>query len=175
MAHDMTSGATSGSALPEYTRNQTAWVGWVVFAGMVLVLLGVFHVMQGMVALLRDEVFLVGQNGLLVNLDYAAWGWTHLVAGLLTILIGAGLLAARMWARLAAVGLAFLSAIINLAFLPAYPIWSALMIALDVVVMWAVLVHGDELRRPSTDPYHPQRRGPGAPHSSGRRTTSEAT
>lgn len=68
MAHDMTTGAASRSPLTAYTRNQTAWVGWVVFA----VLLGVFHVMQDLVALLRAEVYLVGHNGLLVNVDYTA-------------------------------------------------------------------------------------------------------
>lgn len=128
------------------TRGQTGWVGWVVFAGFMLVLVGTFHIIQGLVAVFRDEVFLVGPRGLVVNVDYAAWGWTHVVGGALVILVGACLLAGQMWARIVAVIVAMLSAIASLAFLPAYPVWSAIMIAIDVLVIWAVTVHGAEIK-----------------------------
>jgi hypothetical protein len=147
----VTTGATGPSSVAAYTRNQTGWVGWVVFGAMMLILLGGFHVVQGLVALLRDEVFLVGARGLLVSVDYTTWGWTHLAGGTLAVLTGVCVLAGQMWARLVAVALAFLSALVNLVFLPAYPFWSGLMITLDVIVMWAVLVHGGELRRPDDD------------------------
>ncbi|WP_235734561.1 DUF7144 family membrane protein [Nocardioides alcanivorans] len=148
-------GGPAGPAMPDYTRNQTGWVGWIVFAGMLLVLLGVFHAVQGLVALFRDEVFLVGQNGLVVNADYTVWGWVHLLGGILAVLVGVGVLAGRLWAQMVAVCLAFVSAIVNLGFLPAFPIWSVLMITLDVLVMWALVVHGDELR-PDEDAYPQQ-------------------
>ena len=128
------------------TRGQTGWVGWVVFAGMMLVMLGVFHIIEGLVAIFRDEVFLVGPKGLVVNVDYTAWGWAHVIGGALGILVGACLLAGQMWARVVAVIVAMLSAIVNMAFLPAYPVWSAILITLDVLVIWAVTVHGSEIK-----------------------------
>jgi hypothetical protein len=127
-------------------RKQTGWVGWIVFAGFMLIMVGSFHIIEGLVALFRDEVFLVGPRGLVVNVDYTAWGWVHVIGGLLAILTGVGLLAGQMWARVLAVIVAFASAVINMAFLPAYPIWSAIVIAIDVVVIWAVTVHGSEIR-----------------------------
>jgi hypothetical protein len=127
-------------------RYQTGWVGWVVFAGFMLVLLGSFHIIQGLVAVFRDEVFLVGPKGLVVNVDYTAWGWTHIIGGALAILVGACLLAGQMWARVVAVIVAMLSAIANIIFLPAYPVWSTIMVAIDVLVIWAVTVHGSEIK-----------------------------
>jgi hypothetical protein len=121
-------------------------VGWIVFAGFMLMMVGSFHIIQGLVALFRDEVFLVGTRGLVVNVDYTAWGWVHLVGGALAIATGVGLLAGQKWARVLAVVVAFASAAINMAFLPAYPVWSAIVIAIDVLVIWAVTVHGSEIR-----------------------------
>jgi hypothetical protein len=127
-------------------RAQTGWVGWIVFAALMLVMLGIFHVMQGLVALLRDEVYVVGSDGLVVNVDYTSWGWTHVIGGGLAILVGACLLAGQMWARVVAVIVAMLSAVANVMFLPAYPVWSMIMIAIDVLVIWAVTVHGSEVK-----------------------------
>jgi hypothetical protein len=124
----------------------TVWAGWVVFAGMMLIMLGGFHAIQGLVAVFRDEVLLVGPSGLVVNVDYTAWGWTHIIGGVVLGLVGACLMAGQMWARVVAVIVATLSAFANIAFLPAYPIWSAIMIALDVVVIWAVTMHGSEVK-----------------------------
>jgi hypothetical protein len=148
MSEQMTSTGSAGYEVSPYTERQTGWVGWVVFAAMMLILLGTFHVIDGLVALFRDEVYAVGPRGLVVNVDYTAWGWTHLIGGVIAILVGVCLLAGQLWARIVAVVLAFLSAIVNVAFLPAHPVWSALMIALDVLVIWAITVHGSELKRP---------------------------
>ncbi len=127
-------------------RERTGWVGWIVFAGFMLIMIGSFHIIEGLVALFRDEVFLVGSKGLVINVDYTAWGWIHIVGGTLAIGAGAGLLAGQMWARILAVVVAFASAVINIAFLPAYPVWSAIVIAIDVLIIWAVTVHGSEVK-----------------------------
>jgi hypothetical protein len=124
----------------------SAWEGWVVFAGWMLILLGCFHVIEGLAAVFRDEVFLVGQSGLVVNVDYTVWGWVHVVGGVVAILAGIALNRGQMWARIVAVVVAFLSALVNIAFLPAYPIWSGILITLDVLIIWAVTVHGSELK-----------------------------
>ena len=123
----------------------TAWTGWIAFAGTMMILLGGFHAIQGLVAIFQKEYFLVGKSGLVVHADYTAWGWVHLVAGVVVACAGGALLSGRMWARLVAVACAFLSAVLNVAFLSAYPIWSVMMIAIDVLVIWAVTVHGSEM------------------------------
>ena len=133
----------------DYLQRESGWVAWVEFAGLMLCLSGGFHVIQGLVALLRDdEVFLVTEDRLVVNIDYTAWGWIHLLIGILLILAGIGLFSGRTVARIVGVGVALLSALLNVLFLPAYPLWSLMMITLDVVVVWAIVVHGGELRRP---------------------------
>jgi hypothetical protein len=131
----------------EYLQRESGWVAWVEFAGLMLVLLGGFHVIQGLVAVFRDEVFVVTQQRLVLSFDYTAWGWIHIIAGAALVLVGVGLFSGRPVARILGVAAAFLSALLNVAFLPAYPVWSTMMIAIDVLVIWAITVHGGELRR----------------------------
>lgn len=123
----------------------TAWTGWLIFGTVMLGLLGVFHLMAGFTALFNDEYFVVGPSGLVVELDYTAWGWVHIGFGALLMVAALSLAAGKMFGRVMAVITAALSAIINLAFIAAYPVWSVLMIALGVIVIYAVVVHGREL------------------------------
>ncbi|RYV50801.1 DUF7144 family membrane protein [Pengzhenrongella frigida] len=127
-------------------RGPTGWVGWIAFAGTMMLLLGTFHVIQGFIALFQTEYYLVGENGLTVNVDYTQWGWTHIVLGALAVAAGLGLLVGQMWARVIAVIIAFVSAVVNIGFMAAYPVWSTIMIAIDVLVIWAVIVHGREMK-----------------------------
>jgi hypothetical protein len=124
----------------------TGWVGWIAFAGVMMLMLGMFHVVQGLVALFRDEYFLVSSSGLALEVDFTTWGWIHLLGGVVVIAAGIGLFAGRTWARSVAVALALLSAIASVGFLAAYPIWSTIMIAVDILVIWAVIVHGSEMQ-----------------------------
>jgi len=130
----------------DVNRDQTGWVGWIVFAAAMMTMLGSFHAIQGLVALLKDEYFLVGQSGLVLSVDYTTWGWVHLIGGLIIAGAGLALFAGRTWARVVGVVVAMVSAVVNLAFLSAFPVWSALMIMLDVLVIWAITVHGSELK-----------------------------
>ncbi len=123
----------------------TGWVGWIAYAGVMMLLLGSFHAMQGLVALFRDEFFLVGKNGLTVHVDYTVWGWVHLVGGIIIAVAGIALFAGKLWARGLGVVLAMASAVVNIGFLAAYPIWSTMMIAVDLLVIWALTVHGHEM------------------------------
>jgi hypothetical protein len=124
----------------------TGWVGWIAFAAVMMILLGCFHAIQGLVALFDDQKFLVTDSGLIVSVDYTAWGWVHLIGGIVVALAGISLFAGRMWARIVGVLAAMVSAIVNISFLSAYPIWSAIMIALDVLIIWAITVHGSEMK-----------------------------
>jgi hypothetical protein len=138
-------GLPPGMPGAEYQVRQSAWVVWVNFAGVVLIMLGCFHVIQGLVALFRDEVYVVGRSGMVLDIGYTTWGWIHLLWGVVVILAGVCLLLGQMWARVVAVVVAFVSALISVSFLPAYPAWAVLMIGLDVVVIWAVVVQGGQL------------------------------
>lgn len=124
----------------------SGWTGWIVFAGVMMLMMGAFHVIQGLVALFQDTYYLVGQEGLVVQVDYTTWGWVHTILGAVVILAGIALLAGQMWARVVAIILAFGSALVNIAFLGAYPLWSLTMIAIDVLVIYAVTMHGKEMK-----------------------------
>jgi hypothetical protein len=124
----------------------TAWTGWVVFASAMMFLLGCFQVIQGFVAVFDDGYYHVTERGLVINVDYTAWGWTHMLLGVLIIISGLGVLTGNVAARTVGVLLAGLSALLNLLFIEAYPIWSILIITVDVLVIYALTVHGRELR-----------------------------
>jgi hypothetical protein len=113
---------------------------------MMLMMLGVFHVIEGIVALTKDNYFLVNSSGLVVTANFTTWGWVHIIAGCIVVAAGVGVLNGQMWARIVGVGVAFLSALISIGFLSAYPIWSVLMIALAVVVIMALTVHGSAIK-----------------------------
>jgi hypothetical protein len=127
----------------------TGWAGWIVFAGTMMMLLGALHAFQGLIALFDDGYYAVTKSGLAVQVDYTGWGWTHLIMGVVVVAAGVGLLAGQMWARIVGVGLAFLSCLVNVAFLAAYPVWSMVMIAVDILVIWAITVHGLEMKTAS--------------------------
>lgn len=134
-----------------YSQNVTptgmsGWVGWVVFAGIMMVILGSFHAIEGLIALFQDDYFLVSKTGLSIHVDYTVWGWVHLIGGIIVIAAGVALFAGKIWARTIAVIVAVVSAIVNIGFLSAYPIWSTIMITIDILVIWALTVHGGELR-----------------------------
>jgi uncharacterized membrane protein len=123
------------------------WAGWVVFAGVMLILVGFFHAIEGLVALFQDDYYTVRPSGLVVSVNYTVWGWVHLVLGIVALLTGMGLLAGNLVARVVGVGLAVVSAIVNLAFVAAFPVAATLLIVFDVVIIYAIVVHGGELKR----------------------------
>jgi hypothetical protein len=131
------------TAVPE----PTAWTGWVAFAGFMMIILGTFQAIEGLVAVFDDGFYLVRSDRLLVNVDYDAWGWVHLALGVVVVLSGLGVLVGNLLARIVGVVLAVVSAVLNLAFIEAYPVWSAIVIAVDVVVIYSLTVHGREMRR----------------------------
>jgi hypothetical protein len=123
----------------------SGWVGWTLFAAVIMLLVGAFHILQGLVALFKDDYYAVSSSGLVVNVSYTTWGWVHLVGGVIVLLAGVGLFSGKMWARVVGVAMASVSAIVNVAFLAAYPLWSALVIFMDVAIIMALTVHGSEM------------------------------
>jgi hypothetical protein len=122
-------------------------VGWAVFAGIVLLAIGVVQVCYGIAALSRPGTAVVTQTGASLTFDFSNVGWTSLIFGLILVAAGAGAMRGWLWARVLAIVLAVLSVLANLAFFPTYPIWSTLIIALDVAVIYALAVHGGEAKR----------------------------
>jgi len=118
----------------------------VLFAGIMLVMLGSFQAIEGLVAILRDEYYVVTSSGLVLTFDYTVWGWTHLIVGAVAVAAGVGLFFGKMWARVLGIIVAVVSALVNLLFLPAYPIWGVILIAIDVLVIYALAAHGREVR-----------------------------
>lgn len=98
---------------------------------------GTFQVIAGLTAIIDDEFFVVGEN-YTFELDASAWGWIHLLLGVLMVAVGAGLLGRRAWAAVTALVLASLSAVANFFFIPYYPVWSIVVIALDVWIIWSL-------------------------------------
>jgi hypothetical protein len=132
---------SGGSTEPKFT----AWVGWIWFAALMMILLGLFNALYGLVALFDDTYYAVGKQGLLV-FDITQWGWIHLVLGLAAVVTGVALRRGTMWARVLAVVLASINAIAHVAFMSANTAWAVVAIAFDVLVIWAVIVHGGEMR-----------------------------
>ena len=124
----------------------TGWVGWVLFAGTMLLLVGSFQALAGFVALFKDDYFVVTQSKLLITTDYTAWGWTQIALGVLAVAAGYGVMVGKLWARIYAIAYAGIAAFVNMTFLGAYPIWMTIMITIDVLVIWALCVHGREVK-----------------------------
>lgn len=139
------------SPMAQSAPQPTGWTGWIAFGAVMMVMLGSFHAIAGFVGIFQESYFLVGSSDLVVEVDYTTWGWVHLIAGIVIIAAGAMLITGATWARVVTVAVAFLSALLNLAFLAAYPIWSTIMITVDILVIWAVIVHGSEVREPDYD------------------------
>jgi hypothetical protein len=121
--------------------SRTAWAGWILFAAIVLLMVGGMDIFQGLVAVFEDEYVVATRKGLAL-IDVTAWGWITMLWGALLIVAGLGLLGGAGWARwLAIVGVA-INAIQQVAFMAnypqAYPLWNILIIALNVLVLFAL-------------------------------------
>lgn len=127
------------------SQGMSGWAGWVYFAGIMMMLAGIFQFIAGLVAIYRNEVYVVGANNLLV-FDYSQWGWLHLIIGVLLFLASFSVFAGGAFGRALGSMLAGLSAIANFAFFTAYPLWTIIIISIDVMIIYALLVHGGELK-----------------------------
>jgi hypothetical protein len=126
-------------------REASGWaVGFILFAGIMMVLSGAFQAFAGLVALFENE-FYVATRTYLFQFDATTWGWIHLLVGLVVVLAGFAVMAGRTWGRVVGITLAVLSALANFAFIPYYPFWALTVIALDIFVIWALAAHGRDV------------------------------
>jgi hypothetical protein len=144
----MSNEAYESSAARRASRETSGWaVGLILFAAIMMIMVGVFQTLQGLIAIFENEFYAATRN-YIFKFDATTWGWIHLILGLLVAFAGWGLLSGRTWARVLAITLAVLSAIANFLFIPYYPFWSLLIITLDIFVIWALAAHGGDLREP---------------------------
>ncbi len=125
---------------------RTGWTGWAQFGGVILFVSGIFSVIQALIALIGTNAYYTVVDGDLFIFDTTGWGWWNLLIGVFLILTAIALLAGATWARVVAVVLAVISSIIQMMLIPVQPWWSFIVIAIDVLVIYALVAHGDELR-----------------------------
>lgn len=119
-------------------------IGWTSFAGFMMILIGTFHVFIGIAGIAHNAVF-VTAPGYWLRLDLTAWGWIQLFLGVIVAIAGFSVFTGAMWARVTGVIIALLSMLANFIFLPYYPLWSILIIAIDIAVIWALTAHGRDI------------------------------
>ena len=121
-----------------------AAIGWSAFAAFMLMMMGIFQALAGIAAIANDEHFVVTEDSVL-KLDITGWGWIHLIIGILVFLAGLGIFSGNVLARTVGVLVAIGSAIANFVWLPIQPVWSSIMIAVAVSVIWALTAHGRDI------------------------------
>jgi hypothetical protein len=121
-----------------------AAVGVLFFASVMMLMTGILQAIQGLVALVDDTFFVVGKQ-YLFTFDTTAWGWVHLVFGVVVAFAGFALLTGATWARAVVIVLASAGIVVNFVWMPFYPLWSITLLALDVAVIWAAGVRGRDI------------------------------
>ncbi len=123
----------------------SGWTGWIVFAGFMMILMGVVQGIAGLTALLNDKWLLVTQNSL-IAFNFTTWGWIHIIIGVLVFAAGFAVMNGAVWARVVGVIIAMLSIVANLAYANTYPIWAIAVVVINVLVIYALTVRGNEVR-----------------------------
>jgi hypothetical protein len=126
-------------------QEPSGWaIGWSAFAAFMMLMLGTFQALAGIAAIANDDKFVVTEDYVL-KLDVTQWGWVHLILGIVIFLSGLGIFSGNVAARTVGVLLATLSAITAFAWLPVQPVWSSILIAVNVAVIWALTTHGRDI------------------------------
>ena len=110
----------------------------VLLAAAMLLVLGVFNLIQGLVALFKDDVYLIEASGLVLTTDYTMWGWALFTQGVVLILAALSLFSFGGFGRWFAMAVVVATMIGQFAFFPAYPLWGVIVIGISAVVLWAL-------------------------------------
>ena len=139
----MTEQTTSQHAYAD--EEPSGWaVGFIAFAGVIMIMSGSFQAFAGLVGIFENEFYVKTPNYFL-EMDATAWGWIHLLLGALVFFAGFAVLSGQTWGRVVGTTLAVLSALANFGFLPLYPFWAITIITLDVFIIWALVAHGRDI------------------------------
>lgn len=134
--------------MPEYGAVRHEPSGWAIgftgFAAFMMMMVGFFHAIVGIAGIVSRQIYFTTPN-YIFRFDAVTWGWIHLIVGIIVLIAGFSLFSGAVWARTLGVILAVISTIANFAFLPYFPLWSALIIAVDIAVIWALTTHGRDI------------------------------
>ena len=131
----------SSSVAPAHGADTAGWVvGLSLFAGILMMITGLFNAMEGVVALARNEVYAITPRYIFA-FDLTTWGWIQIILGVIVLAAGVGVITGQLWGRVVGITIATLTILANFAFIPYYPVWSLLIIALNVFVIWALCVY----------------------------------
>jgi hypothetical protein len=119
-------------------------VGFTYFAAVIMMLVGVFGIIQGLAGIVHKDFYAVSPN-YLFHFNASAWGWINLIVGVLVLLSAYGLFTGAIWARTVGVIMAMVAALDGFAFIPLYPVWGITVVTLAVVVIWALTMHGRDV------------------------------
>lgn len=131
--------------MPTKNNGVSSWTGWVFFAGFMMIILGIFQAIAGLTALINNKWLVVTEHNLLM-FNFTTWGWIHLLIGIVVLVAGFSVMHGSLWARIVGILIATISAIANLAYMNTYPVWSIIIIVIDILVIYALTVHGGELK-----------------------------
>ena len=124
----------------------TGWTGWGVFASVLLLIAGIFDLIFGLAAVIGPNTTVVVAETGLFAVDVAAWGWWHIIAGIALIVLSFFLYRGATWARVIAIIIVIINAVGQLTLLSVQPWWSLTILAVDVLILYALTVHGRELK-----------------------------
>lgn len=130
----------------------SGWTNWIRFAGVILLVNGIFSIVAALAALIGPNTYYAVDEGALFLFDAAGWGWWNLIIGAFLIATAFGLFASATWARVVGVILAVLNAVVQLLLVPVQPWWSLIFISVDVLIIYALVAHGDDRRPAYTAP-----------------------
>jgi len=133
--------SSTSSPRPAHEHRSVGWVvGLSLFAGVMMIITGVLTAMEGVVALATNNVY-VATPRYIFAFDLTTWGWIQVILGIVVVAAGAGVITGQLWGRVVGIAIAALTILANFAFIPYYPVWSLLVIALSVFVIWALCVY----------------------------------
>lgn len=130
------------------TNNEvTGWTGWIYFAGLLMILRGISEALLGLTALVdKTYLFVNSEKVVTVTTNLTTWGWVHIALGVVVAAAGFSVMHGSRWARVLAIIFASAAFIANMAFLGVYPVWSIVAMVVDVLVIYALVVHGNEVQ-----------------------------
>jgi hypothetical protein len=135
-----------GEYAPSSDQSNSGWVGWIVFAAILMIVTGAMNAIQGLAALLRDDTYWVKLGGAVVTFNVTTWGWIQLISGVLLVLVGVLLMRGSTFARVVGIVLVALNLVAQFSWATLYPFWALIAIVIDVFIIFALVVHGRELK-----------------------------
>ena len=134
----------SGRPVDDTLQTANGAAGLTALAGILMILLGGWWIISGFVAIVSDDFFVVTQEWIF-EFSTTSWGWTHVILGILVLLAGLGVFTGAVWARTVGVILAVISGLLAFAWLPYYQMWAIPFVAMSVLTIWALTVHGRDI------------------------------